>query len=424
MADITRRNFLQNSIKTLGVVGASQSLFPSWMPQLAFASELDKAKGDVLVNIFLRGGMDGLSAVAPYSEGKHYYDARPTQAVPEPGSGRQAGIDLDGRFALHPALTSLKEIYDDDNFAIIHATGSPDESRSHFDAMHFMENGTAGDKTIGTGWIGRHLQATAARNQSPFRAVGMGTMVAGSMRGFSSLALKSIEDFHFKGRVSEMRELEKSLAALYNIEQARQPLEHQAAMVFETVDLLKSLAAEDYQPMGDASYPEDEFGMGLKQIAQLIKADVGLEVASIDLGGWDTHEGQGTLDGEFSYLLSNLGQGLHAFYTDLADYMDNISVVTMSEFGRTLEENASYGTDHGHGNVMFLMGGGTQGGQVFCDWPTLVPEALAEGDLAITTDYRDVLAEVLQMRLLNNDVSTVFPRHQTTSLGLFKERNT
>ena len=416
----SRRNFLKSGA-ALGVVGASQSLFPSWMPQLAFASEARQAPGDVLVCIFLRGGIDGLSAVVPYFEGSSLYDARPTVATPEPGSG--GSIDLDGRFALHPAMAPLKELYDDGTFGIVHATGLTDSSRSHFDAMRFMEAGLSGDKGLETGWLGRHLKTAAWENNSPFRAVGMGTMVAQSLRGpVSPLAIKSIADFHFKGRKTELRALQESLASLYAIDAPADPLGTQASMVFETVEILRELKAQDYVPAGEASYPEGEFGMGLKQVAQLIKAGVGLEVACVDLGGWDTHEGQGTVDGEFNALLDELSRGLHAFYTDLSDRMSDVSVVTMSEFGRRVKENGSAGTDHGYGNVMFLMGGGTKGGQVFTKWPGLNPDVLVDGDLAITTDYRDVLAEVVRGRLKNDALGEIFPRYEAKPIGFVEAR--
>jgi len=289
--------------------------------------------------------------------------------------------------------------------------------------MCIRDSGTPGEKTIGTGWLGRHLKSAAWQNNSPFRAVGMGAMVAQSLRGpVTPLAIKSIADFHFKGRESELAKLQASLASLYQIdvEEKIDPLSSQAKLVFDTVELLQDLDARGY--VTTANYPDTEFGLGLKQIAQLIKADVGLEVASIDLGGWDTHEGQGTLDGEFNTLLTELSQGLHAFYSDLSDYMQNVSVVTMSEFGRTLAENGSSGTDHGHGNVMFVMGGGINGGQVHTDWPSLERSALADGDLAITIDYRDVLSEIISGRLLNPELNQIFPKHSVNPLGIVKPR--
>ena len=408
----------------VGVIGASQSLFPRWMPQLAFRSpeRMAAGRGDVLVNIFLRGGMDGLSVVAPFAEGANYYDVRPTIAVPEPGRANGA-IDLDGRFGLHPTLAPLKEIYDQQHLAIVHATGSIDPSRSHFDAMTFMEAGVPGNKTLNTGWIGRHLQAAAWQNDSPFRAVGMGAMIPAALRGpITPLSIRSIADFHFRGREDELHRLQQAISSLYTIQAPTNQLERQAGLVFKTIATLDQLQATDYQPANGAQYPDDEFGLGLKQVAQLIKADVGLEVACVDLGGWDTHENQGTLAGEFNTLLTTLSNGLAAFYHDLRDYMAGVTVVTMSEFGRRAHENGSQGTDHGHGNVMFLMGGGVNGGQVHARWPGLAPEALDDGDLAITTDYRDVLAEVVSRRLRNPALDQVFPGYRPGAVDVVKER--
>ncbi len=416
---LTRRSFLQ-STAALGVIGAGKSLFPSWMPRMAFRSAQQAAPGDALVCIFLRGGMDGLSVVAPYADGADYYDARPTIAVPEPGGGGDAGLDLDGRFALHPALAPLKEIYDEGDLAIIHAAGSIDPSRSHFDAMRFMEYGTPGVKTTGTGWLGRHLQTAAWQNNSPFRAIGMGAMLQESLRGpVSPLSIQSIADFHFKGRRDELARQRQALSSLYAVAAPDNMLARQAGLVFETIDILQSLDANNYAPANGAVYPnDDEFGLGLRQIAQLVKADVGLEVACVDLGGWDTHENQGTFGGAFNALLDTLGQGLAAFYADLGDRMDHVTVAVMSEFGRRVHENGSQGTDHGHGNAMFAMGGGVNGGQVFTDWPTLALDALDDGDLAITTDYRHVLAEIVAGRLLNPALDAVFPDFTPSPLGL------
>jgi uncharacterized protein (DUF1501 family) len=421
----TRREFLSKT-GMVGALGISKALFPAWMPRLAFRPpNQNRGARDVLVCIFLRGGIDGLSAVAPYGEGANYYDNRPTQRLAEPGSGSGAAVDLDGFFGFHPALAPLKDIYDVGQLAVVHATGSIDPSRSHFDAMKFMEYGTPGAKNTGTGWIGRHLESAAWQNDSPFRAVGMGAMVPTSLRGnVTPLSLQSIANFHLRGREGELRKMQETLAQLYSVQAPVDDLSKQASMVFETVDMLQQINADGYTPSNGASYPDDGegFGQGLKQIAQLIKADVGLEVACVDLGGWDTHENQGTLDGFFNAHLSVLGRGLHAFYSDLQDSMSNITVVTMSEFGRRVAENGSSGTDHGHGNFMFVMGGGVQGGQVFARWPGLAPEALSDGDLEITTDYRDVLAEIINGRLGNAALDQVFPNFTVSPLGLVAPR--
>ena len=421
---MNRRDLLAH-MGMLGTLGVSRALLPGWLPQLAFRSlELSAtsgaAPGDTLICIFLRGGMDGLSAVVPYGEGSHFYDARPTQRVREPGNASGAALDLDGFFGLHPALAPLEDIYRTGDLGVVHAVGSTDPSRSHFDAMQFMENGTPGTKMTGTGWLGRHLKSAAWENGSPFRAVGMGAMLPASLRGGTPLSLRSIADFHLRGRQGEVGRMERMLSDLYTLHTPDEMLGPQANLVFETVEMLKSLEAPTYQPAGGASYPDDHhgFGKGLEQIAQLIKAEVGLEVACLDLGGWDTHEGQGTLDGNFNYLLDTLGRGLEALYTDLGDRMQRVTVITMSEFGRRVRENASAGTDHGHGGVMMLMGGGVKGGQVYSQWPTLEPHALNNGDLAVTTDYRDVLAEVVAQRLGNPKLAEIFPNHTVTPLGL------
>ncbi len=423
--ELNRRQFFAAS-GMAGVLGASKSLFPSWMPRLAFRSQESLAQssasgaGDVLIHIFLRGGMDGLSAVVPYGEGNNYYSVRPTIAVPEPGQ-QNGAVDLNGFFGLHPTLAALKEVYDDGVLAVVHATGCTDPTRSHFDAMAFIEAGTPGSKSTPTGWIGRHLQSAAWQNESPFRAVGMGAIVPQSLRGpVAPLSLRSIGDFHFKGRQDELLRQQQALASLYTVSAPSDRLGQQAKLVFETVDQLAKLDVNHYQPSGGALYPDDEFGIGLRQVAQLIKAEVGLEVACVDLGGWDTHEAQGTLNGQFNGLLTSLGKGLSALYADLGDHMQRVSVVVMSEFGRRAYENGSAGTDHGHGNAMLLMGGGINGGQVYGDWPTLAADRLDEGDLAVTTDYRDVVAEIVRYRLNNPALDQVFPNHSVKELGLVK----
>lgn len=420
----SRRDFLK-WMGTAGVVGIGSQIFPQWMPRLAFAQSQDHVRGDVLVVIFLRGGIDGLSAVAPYGDGANYYDARPTQALAEPGKGFASLLDLDGYFGFHPAMAPLLDLYRSNALAIVHATGLTDETRSHFDAMQFMEHGTPGSKSSSTGWIGRHLESTAQQNGSPFRAVGIGAMSPSSLRGpVAPLSLRSIANFHLKGRENELQAAQQALMQLYRTEAPQNGLDTQARLVFETIDMLQQINVTHYQTAHNATYPLDEegFGLGLQQVAQLIKADVGLEVACLDLGGWDTHENQGTRDGFFNTQLSLLAQGLNAFYTDLQEYMPNITVVTMSEFGRRVQENASAGTDHGHGNFMLLMGGGVEHGRVYANWPTLAPEKLNHGDLAITTDYRDVLAEILVRRLKNPAIDTIFPNFKHKTPGILVPR--
>jgi len=412
----TRRNFMQNLAS--GAIGLSQALFPAWMPRLAFNQTLGVHAQDVLVVIFQRGGMDGLTAVVPFGEGAGYYDRRPTLAIAEPDGSDSSAIDLDGFFGLHPNLRPLKDVYDNGHLAVIHATGSIDPTRSHFDAMAYMERGIPGDKLTASGWITRHLATAAWENQSPFRAVGMGTIVPSSLQGTSALSLRSTADFHLQGRPDQLAQIQRTISGLYTVEMPSHLVSQAAGDVFSTIDLLKQLSATNYQPAYGAAYPDSAFGMGLRQVAQLIKANVGLEVACVDIDGWDTHENQ---NNEIDGLLSDFGQGLAAFYHDMQDHIGNITVVTMSEFGRRATENASAGTDHGHGNCMFIMGGGTVGG-VYADWPGLNDAALDDGDLAITIDYRDTLAEVLTKRVLNPAIDQIFPNYTATTRGILQEK--
>lgn len=415
----TRREFM-HQLAGAGVVGLSRALFPVWMPRLAFQN--NRTQRDTLIVIFLRGGMDGLNVVVPFGEGANYYDKRPTLAIPEPGATNGA-IDLNGFFGLHPALAPLADVYKAGQLGIVHATGLTHPTRSHFDAMEFMERGIPGDKTTPTGWINRHLAAAAWQNNSPFRAVGMGVIVPSSLAGpVSALALKSIADFHLNGREDQLAAAQAAIANLYAVQTPEtELLRAQARDTFAVIDLLQKLSATEYVPANGATYPDSEFGLALKQTAQLIKADVGLEVSCIDLGGWDTHEEQGGVEGQMAQLIGEYAAGMAALYADLRDWWPNVTVVSMSEFGRRAEENASKGTDHGHGNCMFLLGGGVKGG-IHTDWPTLAANALDDGDLAITIDYRDVLAEILTKRVLNPALDQVFPDYKPSLRGILTER--
>ena len=416
---LNRRQFAQTATTT-GILGLSQSLFPSWMPRFALRSpNSSRPTGDVMIAIFQRGGMDGLNTVVPYGDGAGYYDKRPTIAIAAPGKGSKTAIDLDGHFGLHPALAPLKAVFDAKHLAVIHAAGSPDPSRSHFDAMEYMERGTPGDKLTGGGWINRHLQAAAWQNDSPFRAVGMGSMMPTSLSGaVPALALQSIADFHLRGHDDQLAALQQTLTGLYSLQTLDQSLNRQASEVFSTMALLSKISAVHYAPANGATYPDTDYGRGLQQLAQLIKADVGLEVGCVDIGGWDMHEAEAD---QLSAILTEFGQGLAAFHADLGDLINQVTVVTMSEFGRRVEENYSKGTDHGHGNAMFVMGGGVNGG-MHVDWPGLAADKLDDGDLAITTDFRDVLSEIIIARLLNPALDKIFPSYTPKMRGIVQKR--
>ncbi|HEX7588759.1 MAG TPA: DUF1501 domain-containing protein, partial [Anaerolineae bacterium] len=400
-----RRDLLRRT----GVLAMGMMAWPMWMPRVALASADTPTQGDILVGIFMRGAADGLNLVVPHGD-KDYYSHRETLALPQPkASDPKAVLDLDGFFGMHPLLSPLKSVFDAGALAAVHAVGSPDPTHSHFDAMDFMERGTPGEKSIPTGWIGRHLQQVANNNQSPFRAVGMGALLQQSLRGpVTATSLQSITDFHLNGNPKQVEPIQAALASLY---EGSGFIETEGTQTLQAMRDLAKIAANTYTPANGANYPNTPYGKSLATVAQLIKAGMGLEVACVDIGGWDTHVQQGTTtDGQMPQLISEFAAGLAAFYTDMQDQMSHITVVTMSEFGRRVQENSGHGTDHGHGNVMFVMGGGIKGGKVYGEWPGLAQENLyGPGDLAITTDFRDVLGEIVQNRLLDKKLSDVFP---------------
>ena len=417
-AEVSRREFLGRSLQSaVGLLfGRELVALPGWMPRLRLADPHVGPRGDTLVCVFLRGGADGLNMVVPFGDGA-YYEHRKVIAVPRPDTlGVTAtAVDLDGFFGLHPSLAPLHEIYGAGDMAFIQATGSPDETRSHFEAMDLMERGAVvGDYT---GWLARHLATLDTGNESALRAIGIGDMLPASLTGaVSATALQSVADYHLRGRDERVGEMQALLQRLYN--QDEDVLTAAANQTFEALDVLRQVDSEGYVPRGRA-YPEQEVGQALKTVAQLIRAEVGVEVACVDMGGWDTHVGQGGVEGLQARLMTQLGEALAAFYEDVQDKMDGLSVVVMSEFGRRVAENGGLGTDHGHGNMMMVMGGGIEGNRVYSRWPGLQREQLVgPGDLAITTDYRDVLGEIIRKRLNNPQVAAVFPNYTVNEVGL------
>lgn len=395
--------------------------WPAWFPRLAMSLEGRDLQGDVLVVVFLRGAADALNMIVPHGEDA-YYRHRPTLAIPRPNDNRavasERALDLDGFFGLHPALAGLAEAWGAEHLAVVHGCGAPDESRSHFRAMELMERGVEDERGPASGWIGRHLATSTTSNPSPLRALGIGRSVPLSLRGtVPASALQSIAEFHLGGDMRPASHMQSVLAGLYSGNSRLDDIGR------ETLDIVRSLEKLDpqgYEPQGDANYPESDFGMALRQAAMLIKSQVGLEVAAIDLGGWDTHFAQGGSQGLMAGLLRDLGEGLSAFHRDLQGKWGQISLVVMSEFGRRVSENASLGTDHGHGSVMLAMGEGVRGKMVHGHWPGLEDGQLfGPGDLAVTTDYRDVLAELLRVRLLNQNISDIFPGFSTSVPGVF-----
>jgi uncharacterized protein (DUF1501 family) len=412
MAMIDRRIFLRNS--ALAMVGAGTA--PLWLERALYASGAPAPRKKILVAVFQRGAADGLNVVVPHGE-KAYYRMRPNIAVPRPSAGSpDAAVDLDGFFGLHPSLALLKPLFDQQHLAIVDAVGSPDPTRSHFDAQDYMESGTPGFKATSSGWMNRALPRGLGK-VSPVRAVAMGATLPRALGGGQpAVSLQNLADFQVRN-AEAAGQLEQMYAS------ATDPaMRATGRETFEAVSMLQTVRKQPYSPAGGADYPPGSFGNSLKQIAQLIKAEVGLEMAFADIGGWDHHvneTGPRASQGQLASLLAQFGQALSSFWTDMGDRMADIALVTMSEFGRTARENGNRGTDHGHANFMFAMGGGIKGGKVYGQWPGLEQDQLYEGrDLALTTDFRDVLGEIVVRHLRTPSAAGVFPGHDPKFLGL------
>ncbi len=387
----------------MAMVGVGST--PLWLSRALYADDAPSPRKKILVAIFQRGAVDGLNVVVPHGE-QRYYDLRPTIAVPRPDGTPDSAIDLDGFFWLHPSLKPLKPINDTGKLSVEHAVGSPDPTRSHFDAQDYMESGTPGRKATGDGWLNRSLVSIA--KQSPMRAVSMTPDLPRALRGRNeAVAINNLNDF----QVRDPRGA-STFESMYS-NTGDKFLNGTGRETFEAVKMMQALQKQGYTPANGARYPGQRLGQSLRQIAQLIKADVGLEVAFTDVGGWDTHVnevGQKASQGQLANLLNEFGQALAAFYQDLGDRMTDVTVVTMSEFGRTARENGNRGTDHGHANCMLAFGGDIKGGKVYGEWPGMAEEQLYENrDLNLTTDFRDVLGELVTRHLGNRQIGSVFP---------------
>jgi uncharacterized protein (DUF1501 family) len=378
---------------------------PTWLSRAVFAKDAPGERKKILIAIFQRGAVDGLNVVVPHGE-PAYYSLRPSIAIPRPSATEGCAVDLDGRFGLHPALRSLKPLWDQQQLAVIEAVGSPDPTRSHFDAQDYMESGTPGLKSTADGWLNRALLREA--HPCPLRAISMTPDLPRALRGRNeALAINNINDFQVK---------DASVAAMFESMYGTsrdQILNGTGRETFEAIKIMQSLQKAPYTAANGARYPGGRLGQSMQQIARIIKADVGLEVAFTDVGGWDTHvneTGPQPHTGQLANLLRDFADALAAFSQDMGDRMADITVVTMSEFGRTAKENGDRGTDHGHANVMFVLGGNVRGGKVYGEWPGLDREQLYEGrDLNVTTDFRSVLSELVLKQMGNRDLATVFP---------------
>jgi uncharacterized protein (DUF1501 family) len=409
---LTRRVFMRGSAMVMAGMGVA----PGW---LARAAAAESKKRKTLVAIFMRGAADGLNIVVPFGE-KRYRELRPILAIAPPSGlpnanaplfGANGGcFDLDGTFGLNNAMQPLKALWDQQQLAIIEGTGSPDPSRSHFDAQDSMESGTPG-KTTGDGWLNRAL--LAGNETSSLRAIALSNQVPRCLRGVhDAIAINNLEQFNVG---------DPDTAAIMQSMYATSPdasIGRTGKDAFDAMKVIQSIQNTPQNPpppaAGPAGVPQygqaGEFGRNLQQLARLIKADAGVEVAFADISGWDHH---GNETPQLSTLLRQFSSGIAAFCQDMGDRMEDVVLVTMSEFGRTVQENGDGGTDHGHGSFMMAIGGAVQGGKIYGKWPGLEKEQLFEGrDLAVTTDYRDVLSELVRGHLGQTDVARVFPGFQ------------
>jgi uncharacterized protein (DUF1501 family) len=408
---ISRRIFLKNG----GLALVSLGFAPEFLARTVAAAQ---PRRKVLVTIFQRGAVDGLNMIVPFGE-RDYYAARPSIAVAAPGSRDQCAIDLDGFFGLHPRMAPLKPLYDAKQLAIVHASGSPDGTRSHFDAQDYMESATPGVKSTPDGWLNRYLHAREHEAATPFRAVALAQQLPRALQGNQpALAIGQIGQFGIRAK-SSAEMVQNSFEAEYAAA-AAQVLQQTGREAFEAVRMLKTADPARYTPANGAMYPRSPYGDALKQIAQLIKADVGLEVAFAETGNWDHHVNEGAAVGQLANRLDDFARGIAALVRDLGDRMADVVVLTMSEFGRAVAENGNRGTDHGHGNAMMVIGGDVRGGRVYGKWPGLAREQRFEGrDLAVTTDFRTVFADVSHGHLGLQKTAHVFPKFDgPVSLGV------
>ena len=396
---ITRRVFLRNS----ALAAVSTAALPSLLTRAAFGAADPGTRSKRLVVIFQRGAADGLNIVVPHGE-PGYYAMRPTINIP-----KKTVLDLDGFFGLHPSMSAFQPLWQQKHLAIVHAAGSPDPTRSHFAAQDFMESGTPGLKATEDGWLNRALHDLPP-DKSAFRALALGPTLPRILAGKEpAVAVNNLNDFSVGGRNPKASPISNTFEATYanSVDTVLHPTGQET---FDAVKMLKAADPAKYTPAAGANYPRGRFGDSLKQLAHLIKANLGVQVAFADIGGWDHHVNEGNTQGQIASILGEFSQSLAALWTDFGDLAEDTVIVTMSEFGRTVRENGNRGTDHGHANVMFVLGGPVKGGKVYGRWPGLDQSQLYEGrDLAVTTDFRLVLGEVVSRYLGNKDLKTVFP---------------
>ena len=408
---ISRRVFLKSGSMAMLSLGFA----PSFLARTVEAAGTGRR---LLVAIFQRGAMDGLNMVVPYGEAE-YYRLRPSISIPRPGRADGAAVDLDGFFGLHPRMAALKPLWDNHSLAIVHACGSPDATRSHFDAQDYMETATPGRKATQDGWLNRYLQI-ASQERNPLRGVAMTRQMPRALQGPApSLAMGGVGEFQVRADMDTRTSLETAYS-----QAADRVLNGSGSEAFDAMRTLNRAVSRTYQPASGAMYPRSPFGQALQEIARLAKADVGLEIAFAESTNWDHHVNEGGVTGQVAMRLEDLSQGLAALAADLGERMSETVIITMSEFGRAVAENGNRGTDHGHGNAMMVLGGPVKGGHVYGKWPGLASDQRYEGrDLAVTTDFRDVFGELVvgHLGVEPDAVARVFPGYtRAGTVGVIK----
>lgn len=403
---LTRRHFIQAS-----AIGTGAALLA---PRYVFSTASAPPANDVLVVIFQRGAMDCLQAVVPYADAD-YARHRPTIKIPQPGAVNGV-LPLDNFFGFHPSLAPLLPLFKSGRLGVVHATGLKHDERSHFECQTHLESAMI-DHTLHTGWLNRHVGNVGVKGS--FQAIGMGSSLQMSLQGSQpAIGMSSVASFSFTSSSSRKRQLEDTL---YALSPAANLSATSARQALDAVDYFAVANPAQYAVQNAAIYPTTSFGTQLKEVAQIIKSGVGVQMACVDIGGWDHHSG---IVAALPPLLDELARGLLAFNTDLGNAMNRVTVVTMTEFGRRVKENASGGTDHGAGSSMFLMGGAVNGGKVYSEWPGLADSKLFNGDLDVTVDYRTVLNELLNKRAQDGNAQAQFPGFTPGPwLGCFKKGN-
>jgi len=375
----------------------------------------------IMVCIFQRGAMDGLMAVTPFTD-EYLKAARPALFMSAAKSGmKKPLIDLDGKFGLHPSMSAFEQVFRDKRMAIVHGIGSPNTTRSHFDAQDFMESGTPFKKGTESGWLNRAVGLLGHDGATPFQGVSLTSSLPRSFYGdHPAVAISNLQDFkvQMRGSLSGAAQAARSFEALYD-QTSSGLLKETGKESFDAVRMLKKTDIKNYKPAGNAVYPNTALGNSLRQIAQLVKMDVGLEVAFAESGGWDTHFNQGTDTGIFARNVHDLSESIMAFWTDMDTLQDDVTVMTMTEFGRTVKQNGTGGTDHGRASCNFILGGGVKGGLVHGKVAELAVENLEDGrDLAVTTDFRSVFSEVADKHLGISNDKVLFPDWSGQRIGV------